>query len=108
MCFFKPKMPQQPTPPVRPTITETKAPEPEALAVGGSDVSTAEEGTKKTKGTGSLKIDMKESDTSESGDANINSGANQSFNSSAGTKPRKALVKNTSKAYVAPKKAIIS
>lgn len=105
MCFFKPKMPQQPTPPTKPTIQETKAPEPEALAVGGSDVSTQPEGTLRARGSGSLRIDMK-GGSSESGAANVQSGANRSLGTSAGVRP--SATRTGSKSYAPAKSPVIA
>ncbi|UCR90934.1 hypothetical protein [Ralstonia phage RpY2] len=99
MCFFKAPKVETPKVEPKPTITETSAPEPQALVVGGVDDKAASadgESKSSKKGTGSLKIDLSPT-ASESGDANVGTGANQAFNVNRGgggpARPKKAVSK---------------
>ncbi|UCR91176.1 hypothetical protein [Ralstonia phage RpT1] len=77
MCFFKAPKVETPKVEPKPTITETTAPEPQALVIGDEKAAGAtEEPTKK--GVGSLKIDLAAT-PAESGDANVGTGANKAF-----------------------------
>ncbi|BAJ51822.1 hypothetical protein CJ97_gp34 [Ralstonia phage RSB2] len=79
MCFFKPKMPAPVQPPEKPAITETSAPEPQALVIGGGEAATTDQGEGKgKKGQSALKIDLtaEVKAEKESGDANTDAGAN--------------------------------
>lgn len=68
ICFFKPKAVAQPDAPDLPTITETKAPEPQAPVFGGGDVVAPEMGSSKKTGVSSVKVAKPA--------MNVNTGAN--------------------------------
>lgn len=97
MCFFKapkaPEMPKVEPPQPKPTITETAAPAPQALVIGDEKAAGATDDTKAKKGTGSLKIDLKAKDTTESGDANVVAGANRSLGGGGPARAKKAVSK---------------
>ncbi|MEI2606475.1 hypothetical protein V8O11_22155 [Erwinia aphidicola] len=95
MCFFKPKMPAPVKPPEKPAITETTAPEPQALVVGGGEAATTDQGEGKgKKGQSSLKIDLNAEVKAEkeSGDANVDAGANTDLERAANKKAPKIRV----------------
>ncbi|AJT60831.1 hypothetical protein [Ralstonia phage phiITL-1] len=79
MCFFKAPKVETPKVEPKPTITETSAPEPQALVIGDEKgAASASDDTTTKKGVGSLKIELSGA-AAESGDANATTGANKAL-----------------------------